>query len=60
MKQNEEEYYPILFEGKWYEEKDCDDLFTAFYGGPYSFGADCSVYVGDGMRICPDGSWREA
>lgn len=59
-KKKEEELYPIYFNGKWYEEKDCDDIFTAFYSGPYSLGVDCSVYVGDGMRICPDGKWIEA
>ena len=54
-----EEIYPILHNGKWYYEDDCDDIFAGFYSGPDSLGFNNSVYVGDGLRICPDGEWIE-
>lgn len=59
MKTTKEEIYPIMHNGKWYYEDDCDDIFTGFYSGPDSLGFNNSVYVADGMRICPDGEWIE-
>lgn len=51
-----EKLYPIFFNDKWYKEKDCDDLFVAFYHTRFALGVNSSVYVGDKIRVCPDGS----
>lgn len=59
-KKTEEELYPIYFNGKWYEEKDCDDVFTGFYHTRFALNGDCAVYVSNGSRVCPDGTWINA
>ena len=51
-----EKIYTIFFKNKWWHEKDVDDIFAAFYHGWFTLGFESSVYVGDGMRICPDGT----
>lgn len=55
-----EKIYPIFFKDKCYYEKDCDEIFSAFYHTKYALGFNCSVYVSEGMRICPDGTWIDA
>jgi len=52
-----EKIYPIYYKGKWWNEEDCDDVFTAFYYTEAALGENCSVYVSDGMRVCPDGEY---
>ena len=49
--------YPITYQGKKYLEKDCDEIFTAYYTSIHSLRYDGSVYVGDGISITPDGEW---
>jgi hypothetical protein len=51
-----EKIYPLFYKGKWYNKKDVDDLFRCFYHTRYALGFNCSVYVSEGMRICPDGT----
>ena len=53
-----ERIYPLFFKDKWYFEKDVDDIFAAFYHTKYALGFNCSVYVSEGLRICPDGTWE--
>lgn len=49
--------YPVIFEGKKYYEKDCDDLFVAVYNDPLQLMDDSSVYVSDGNYVFPDGTF---
>ena len=56
----EERLFPISHNGIDYYESDCDDIFLSFYHTRNALGFMNSVYVGDGMRICPDGKWIEA
>jgi len=53
----EENLYPVSFEGKLWNECDCDDIFVAFYTTKYALAPDCSVYVSEGDRIQPNGNW---
>ena len=55
-----ERLYPIFYNGKKYYKKDCDDIFTAFYHTRDALGFNCSVYVAEGRRVCPDGTWEDA
>lgn len=55
-----EKLYPVFFNGKNYYKKDCDEIFTAFYHSRDALGLNCSVYVSEGMRICPDGTFEDA
>lgn len=54
-----ERLFPISYNGKEYHAKDCDDIFLAFYHTRFALGFESSVYVGDGMRVCPDGKFIE-
>lgn len=49
--------YPIHYNDRLYYEKDCNEVFIGFYSGPDSLGESSSVYVCDGLRVCPDGKW---
>ena len=53
----QEKIYPIYFKGKLWREKDCADVFVCFYHSKDSLDFMQSVYVGDGLRIQPDGTW---
>ena len=55
----EEKLFPIYHNGENYYKKDCDDLFLCFYHTRYALGLENSVYVGDGLRVCPDGKCIE-
>jgi len=57
LKSVDEGLFPIHHNGRDYHEKDCDDIFLCFYFTRFALGLENSVYVGDGMRICPDGKW---
>ena len=48
--------YPVHFNGKLYYKKDVDDLFAACYHDKAALRWDNSVYAGDGISICPDGT----
>lgn len=58
-KEKSKRLYPVTFNGKNYYEKDCDDLFTAFYNDPLDLMDDGSVYASDGVYVFPDGSSPE-
>lgn len=51
--------YPVPFEGKLWQEDEVSDLFRAFYFSVESLDWQSSVYVGDGLRILPDGKFIE-
>lgn len=53
----EEKLYPVYFKGRNWEEKDCADLFVCFYHSRHSLDWQTSVYVSEGERIQPDGTW---
>lgn len=55
----EESLFPVYFEGKKYFEKDCSDVFLAFYHSKDALNDSSGVYVGDGDWVYPDGSIRE-
>lgn len=51
--------YPIYYNGKKYKKEDVNDVFGCFYHSKDSLDDRMSVYVGDGMRITPNGDWVE-
>lgn len=51
-----EELFPVYFNEKEYFEKDCDDLFLAFYHDADMLNNSGGVYMGDGLCVYPDGS----
>lgn len=53
----EEGLYPIQFNGKMLYRQDVDDVFEAYYHSEDALGLDGSVYVSEGDRIQPDGTW---
>lgn len=55
--EKEEKLYPVYFEGRAWTEEECSELFVAFYHSRDSLGIDSSVYLSEGDRVCPDGSW---
>ena len=54
-----EDLYPIFFEGELLEEDDVDDMFACFYTSKAALLWDMSVYVGDGVRVQPDGTMMD-
>ena len=55
----DDKLYPVNFNGKDYYEKDCDDVFLAFYHCKYSLNDLGGVYLSDGTWIYPDGSMSD-
>lgn len=51
--------YPVEFEGKMWEEKDCGDVFTAVYHDRAALRGDGAVYVGDGVYVYPNGKFLD-
>lgn len=51
--------FPVYFNGKEYNEKDCDDLFLSFYTCVEALNSEGGVYVSEGMWTYPDGSTGE-
>lgn len=49
--------YPVEFKGKKWKEKDCNDIFVAYYYDEFSLDGAKSVYVSNDDRIQPDGTW---
>lgn len=59
MKNKEEKLYPLYYEGKFWEKEEVDDIFMAFYHSKLSLDSRTSVYIGEGLRRTPDGTWVE-
>lgn len=53
----EERLYPIYYRGKRWKEQEVNDVFRCYYHTRHALDLNTSVYVGDGMRIAPDGEW---
>lgn len=53
----EESLYPIYYRGKRWKEQEVNDVFRCYYHTRHALDLNTSVYVGDGMRIAPDGEW---
>lgn len=51
--------YPISFEGKLWQESEVSDVFKSFYFSLESLDWQSSVYVGDGLRVLPNGNFIE-
>lgn len=47
--------FPLSYKGKLYYEKDCNDVFLAFYHDSSCLQEDTSVYMMGSDRIFPDG-----
>jgi hypothetical protein len=48
--------YPVEYNGKLYEKKDCDKIFTLCYESVFQLSAEGCVYFTEGLYIAPDGS----
>lgn len=59
LKSEEEGLFPIWHNDMDFYAGDCDDIFLSFYHTRGALGLENSVYVGDGLRISPDGKWIE-
>lgn len=57
-KKNSNSMFPIEYNGKLWYEKDCNDVFLAFYNDFYSLNHDCSVYMMAGDYVFPDGKMK--
>jgi hypothetical protein len=55
----EEKIDPVYYDGKYWEEEDCDDVFVAFYHTRWSLNIEMGVYVSEGTWVYPDGSFGE-
>jgi hypothetical protein len=51
-----EKLFPVYFEGKKYYEKDCDDVFLAFYHCKEALNDLGGVYLSEDIWVYPDGS----
>lgn len=51
--------YPIYYDGVWWNEEDCDDIFISFYHGRYCLNSEMGVYVSEGIWVYPDGEMGE-
>jgi|TARA_R110000868_G_scaffold165050_5_gene397994 hypothetical protein len=51
-----EKLFPVHFNGKKYYEKDCDDVFLAFYHCREALNGLGGVYLSEGTWVYPDGS----
>lgn len=54
---SKDQLYPVFFEGKYWEKKDCYDMFVAFYKYKDNLDNRTSVHISDGDRMQPDGTW---
>jgi len=51
--------YPVTYNGVVYTKKDCHPTFVMFYTSPLALTFDCSVYIGDGVSVFPDGTFKD-
>ena len=51
--------FPITYEGKEYYENDCDDVFLSFYHFPEVLNTECGVFMAGGLWVYPDGKMEE-
>ena len=51
-----EELFPVYFNGKKYYEKDCNDVFLACYHCREALNGLSGVYLSEGIWVYPDGS----
>lgn len=51
--------YPVMYKGKLYKYKDCNDIFNSYYTIIESLDRkECCVYVTDGSWVYPDGTFK--
>lgn len=48
--------FPIYYNGKEYNEKDCDDIFLAYYNCKEALNFLGGVYLSEDVWVYPDGS----
>jgi len=51
--------YPVMYNGKSWKKKDCDDIFKQFYHSRFSLNAIGGVYLAERVWIYPDGTMDE-
>ena len=56
---NKRVLYPIEWNGKIWDEKDCDPVFVSFYNSPYALAYDGAVRIDSSMVVYPDGTMEE-
>lgn len=54
----EEKIWPVYYDGKYWYEKDCGELFKALYHERIMLRDDGCVYVGDGSWVYPDDTFE--
>jgi hypothetical protein len=55
----EENLFPVYFNGNYYFEKDCNEIFLSFYHCKEALNDLGGVYMFEGMWVYPDGSMDE-
>lgn len=48
--------FPLNYKGKLWKEKDCHELFLAFYNDRQNLTSECAVYIANGDWVFPDGT----
>jgi len=51
--------FPVIYNGKSYSEKECDEMFLAYYVCPEALNCDGGVYFTEGLWVYPDGTTKE-
>lgn len=55
----EEKLFPVLYDGKKYYKKDCDDIFLSFYFCREALNELGGVYMTEDTWVYPDGYMNE-
>lgn len=61
MKTRDENWnlYPVKYDGKLWNEDECNDIFISFYNTIYSLNVQGGIYIGESIWIYPDGNMEE-
>lgn len=52
----EERIYPVIYDDKYWYEKDCDELFIDLYEVKEQLNPEGGIYMAEGLWLYPDGS----
>jgi hypothetical protein len=50
-----EDLYPLQYDGKLWNEEDCDILFASYYLSRSLLNSKCGLYISEGYWVFPDG-----
>ena len=53
----EESIWPVLYNGKKWYEKDCDELYVSMYEFREQLNLESGIYLTEGICLYPDGTY---